>query len=136
MEYKGKEIEDHCYVGKNQVIESLDDNCQDFTLDDIKKTEELKSNGVDFKDVTIGIIGDGFHYNPNGADDEPYMDIHLQWQVLETDEEREKRIERKKKSIDEDIEREKRREEARKLAEQMEIERSIETLRRAGYNVV
>ena len=144
MEYKGKEIEDHCYVGKNQVIESLDDNCQDFTLDDIeawkeliiKKTEELKSNGVDFKDVTIGIIGDGFHYNPNGADDEPHMDIHLQWQVLETDEEREKRIERKKKSIDEDIECEKRREEARKLAEQMEIERSIATLRRAGYNVV
>ena len=126
------------------MIESLDDNCQDFTLDDIeawkeliiKKTEELKSNGVDFKDVTIGIIGDGFHYNPNGADDEPYMDIHLQWQVLETDEEREKRIERKKKSIDEDIECEKRREEARKLAEQMEIERSIATLRRAGYNVV
>ena len=126
------------------MIESLDDNCQDFTLDDIeawkeliiKKTEELKSNGVDFKDVTIGIIGDGFHYNPNGADDEPHMDIHLQWQVLETDEEREKRIERKKKSIDEDIECEKRREEARKLAEQMEIERSIATLRRAGYNVV
>ena len=144
MIYKGKEIEDHCYVGKSQVIESLDDNCQDFTLDDIeawkeliiKKTEELKSNGVDFKNVTIGIIGDGFHYNPNGADDEPYMDIHLQWQELETNEEREKRIEQKKKWIDEDIEREKRKEEAKKLAEQMEIERSIETLRRAGYNVV
>ena len=123
MIYKGKEIEDHCYVGKSQVIESLDDNSQDFTLDDIeawkeliiKKTEELKSNGVDFKNVTIGIIGDGFHYNPNGADDEPHMDIHLQWQVLETDEEREKRIEQKKKWIDEDIEREKRKEEAKKL---------------------
>lgn len=144
MEYKGRQIEDHCYVGKSQVLASLDENSQDFTLDDIeawkeaiiKKTEELKSKGVDFKDVTIGIIGDGFHYNPNGADDEPYMDIHLQWQVLETDEEREKRIEQKKKWIDEDIEREKRKEEAKKLAEQMEIARSIETLRRAGYNVV
>jgi len=144
MIYKGKEIEDHCYVCKSQVIESLYENSQDFTLDDIeawkeliiKKTEELKSKGVDFKNVTIGIIGDGFHYNPNGADDEPYMDIHLQWQELETDEEREKRIERKKKWIDEDIESEKRREETKKLAEQKEIERSIETLRKAGYKVV
>ena len=144
MIYKGKEIEDHCYVCKSQVIESLYENSQDFTLDDIeawkeliiKKTEELKSKGVDFKNVTIGIIGDGFHYNPNGADDEPYMDIHLQWQELETDEDREKRIEQKKKWIDEDIESEKRREEAKKLAEQKEIERSIETLRKAGYKVV
>ena len=64
------------------------------------------------------------------------MDIHLQWQELETDEEREKRIKRKKKSIDEDIEREKRIEVAKKLAEQKEIERSIETLRKAGYKVI
>ena len=144
MEYKGKEIEDHWYVCKNQVIESLYGNSQNFTLDDIeawkeliiKKTEELKSKGIDFKHVTIGIIGDGFHYNPNGADDESYMDICLVWYELETDEEREKRIERKKKLIDEDIEREKRKEEAKKLAEQKEIERSIETLRKAGYKVV
>lgn len=144
MEYKGKEIEDRCYVGNSQMLESLDDNSHDFTLEDIegwkehiiKKTEELKSNGVDFKDVTIGIIGDGFHYNPNGADDEPHMVIYLQWKELETDEESEKRIERKKKSIDEGIEREKRKEEAKKLAEKEEIARSIETLRRAGYNVV
>lgn len=144
MIYKGKEIEDHEYVGKSQMLESLDENSHDFTLEDIeewkehiiKKTEELKSKGVDFKDVTIGIIGDGFHYNPNGADDEAYMEIYLQWKELETDEEREKRIERKKKSIDNDIEREKRKEEAKKLAEKEEIARSIETLRRAGYNVV
>ena len=144
MEYKGKEIEDHDYVGKSQSLANLYGNSNDFTLEEIeawkeaiiKKTEELKSKGVDFKDVTIGIIGDGFHYNPNGADDEPYMDIYLQWRELETDEEREKRIERKKKWIDEDIEREKRKEEAKKLAEQKEIERSIETLRKAGYQVV
>ena len=144
MEYKGKEIEDHDYVGKSQSLANLYGNSNDFTLEEIeawkeaiiKKTEELKSKGVDFKDVTIGIIGDGFHYNPNGADDEPYMDIYLQWRELETDEERDKRIERKKKWIDEDIEREKRKEEARKLAEQKEIERSIETLRKAGYQVM
>lgn len=144
MIYKGKEIEDHWYMCKSQVIESMYGNSQDFTLDNIeawkeaiiKKTEELKSKGVDFKDVTIGIMGDSFHYNPSGADDEPYMDIYLQWRELETDEEREKRIERKKKSIDEDIEHEKRMEEAKKLAEQEEIERSIEILRKAGYQVV
>ncbi len=144
MIYKGKVIEDSECVGKSQVIESLSENCQDFTLEDIgawkeliiKKTKELKSKGVDFKNVTIGIIGDGFHYNPNGADYEPYMNIHLQWQELETDEEREKRIERKKKSIDEDIECEKRKKEAKKLAEQREIERSIERLRNAGYQVI
>lgn len=144
MIYKGRVIEDRAYVGKSQSLASMYDNSQDFTLEDIegwreliiKKTEELKSKGIDFKDVTIGITGDGFHYNPNGADDDPYMDIYLQWQEMETDEEREKRIERKKKSIDEDIEREKRKEEAKKLAEKEEIERSIETLRRAGYNVV
>lgn len=144
MEYKGKQIEDRDYVGKSQVIESLSENSQDFTLEVIKaweeliikKKTELKSNGVDFKDVTIGIIGDGFHYNPNGADDEPYMNVYLQWQELETDEEREKRIERTKKRIDEDIECEKRKEEAKKLAEQKEIERSIERLRNAGYQVI
>lgn len=144
MLYKGKEIEDHCYVWKNQVIESLDENDHNFTLDNIEawkeaiinKTEELKSNGVDFKNVTIGITGDGFHYNPNGADDEPYMSIYLQWYVLETDEEREKRIEKTKKNIDKDIENEKRREEAKKLAERVEIERAIEKLRNAGYQVI
>lgn len=144
MIYKGKEIKDREYVGKSQEVASMCDNSQDFTLEDIegwkeliiKKTEELKSKGIDFKDVTIGIIGDGFHYNPNGADDEPYMDIYLQWKEMETDEEREKRIGQKKKWIDEDIEREKRREEAKKLAEKEEVERCIKTLRRAGYNVI
>ena len=144
MIYKGKKIKDREYVGKSQSLASLYDNSQDFTLEDIegwkeliiKKTEELKSKGVDFKNLTIGITGDGFHYNPNGADDEPYMNIYLQWQEMETDEEREKRIERKKKSIDKDIECEKRNEEAKKLAKQREIERSIETLRQAGYRVV
>lgn len=144
MIYKGKKIKDREYVGKSQSLASLYDNSQDFTLEDIegwkeliiKKTEELKSKGVDFKNLTIGITGDGFHYNPNGADDEPYMNIYLQWQELETNKEREKRIEREKKSIDEDIEREKRNEEAKKLAKQREIERSIETLRQAGYRVV
>lgn len=144
MIYKGEEIEDREYVGKSQMIESLSENSQDFTLEDIeawkeliiKKTEKLKSNGVDFKHVTIGIIGDGYHYNPNGADDEPYMNIYIQWLELETDEERDKRIEQMKKWIDEDIENEKRRGEVKKLAEQKEIERSIETLRKAGYQVV
>lgn len=144
MIYKGKEIDDHCYEWKNQVIENLSENSQDFTLEDIerwkeaviKKTEELKSKGVDFKDVTIGIIGDGFHYNPNGADDEPYMDIHLQWQELETDEEREKRIERKKKWIDKDIECEKKRAEYEKQQKENELWKAIETIRRNGYNVV
>lgn len=144
MIYKGEEIKDRKYVGKSQSLASLYDNNQDFTLEDIegwreliiKKTEELKSKGIDFKDVTIGITGDGFHYNPNVADDEPYMNIYLQWQELETDEEREKRIERKKKSIDETIEREKRKEEAKKKAEKEEIARSIKILHRAGYNVV
>lgn len=144
MIYKGRVIEDRAYVGKSQEVASMSDNSQDFTLEDIegwkeliiKKTEELKSKGIDFKDVTIGITGDGFHYNPNGADDDPYMNIYLQWQEMETDYEREKRIERKKKSIDNDIEYEKRKEEAKKLAEQKDIERSIELLRRAGYNVV
>ena len=143
MEYKGKEIDDHCYVWKNQVIESLDENDHNFTLDNIeawkeliiKKTEELESNGVVFKNIAIGIMADGYHYNPNGADDDPYMDITLQWQELETDEEREKRIEKTKKNIDKDIENEKRREEAKKLAEQIEIERAIEKLRNAGYQV-
>lgn len=143
MIYKGKEIEDHCYVGKNQMIESLDENSMSITLENIeswkeliiKKTEELKFKGVDFKNVTIGIIGDGYHYNPNGADNEPYMNIYLVWQESETDEERERRIGLKKKWIDEDIECEKRREEAKKLVEQKEIERSVETLRNAGYQV-
>lgn len=144
MIYKGKEIEDHCYVGKSQVIESLSENSQDFTLEVIKAWEELiikkkvelKSSGVDFKDVTIGIIGDGYHYNPNGADDEPYMNVYLQWQELETDEEREKRIERQKKRIDQDIEDEKKRAEYEKQQKENELWKAIETIRRNGYQVI
>lgn len=93
MFYKGKEIADRIYVYKEEMISELYDNNHEFDLDDIeawkeaiiKKTEELKSKGVDFKDVKLNIVGDGFHYNPNGADDEPYIDIHLQWQELETE---------------------------------------------------
>ena len=144
MIYKGKEIEDHRYEWKNQVIESLYGNSQRFTLDEIevwkefiiKKTEELKSNGVDFKDVTIGIIGDGFHYNPNGADDEPYMEIYLEWQELETDDEREKRIEKAKKKIDSDLKYEIEREMWKKCLEEREVQEAIDRVQRAGYKVV
>lgn len=144
MIYKGKEIADHIYVCKEEMISELCENSQDFTLDDIeawkeliiKKTEELKSKGIDFKNVTIGIIGDGFHYNPNGADDEPYMNIHLQWQELETDEEREKRIEKAKKKIDADLKYEIEREMWKKRLEEREVQEAIDRVQRAGYKVV
>ena len=144
MEYKGKEIEDHDYVGKSQSLANLYGNSNDFTLEEIeawkeaiiKKTEELKSKGVDFKDVTIGIIGDGFHYNPNGADDEPYMEIYLEWQELETDDEREKRIEKAKKKIDSDLKYEIEREMWKKCLEEREVQEAIDRVQRAGYKVV
>lgn len=144
MIYKGKEIEDHCYEWKNQVIENWYNNSQRFTIEEIeawkeliiKKTEELKSKGVDFKDVTIGIIGDGFHYNPNGADDEPYIEIYLEWQELETDDEREKRIEKAKKKIDSDLKYEIEREMWKKCLEEREVQEAIDRVQRAGYKVV
>ena len=144
MIYKGKVIEDREYVGKSQMLESLYGNSQNFTLDDIeawkeliiKKTEELKSKGVDFKDVKLNIVGDGFHYNPNGADDEPYMNISIQWKEMETDEEREIRIERKKRWIDQEIEDEKERAEYEKQQKENELWKAIETIERHGYNVI
>lgn len=144
MIYKGRVIEDREYVGKSQSLASLYDNSQDFTLADIdgwkeaivKKTEELKSKGVDFKDVKLNIVGDGFHDNPNGADDEPYMNIHLQWQELETDEEREKRIEKAKKKIDSDLKYEIEREMWKKRMEEREVQEAIDRVQRAGYKVV
>ncbi len=134
MFYKGKEIEDHCYVGKSQVIESLFENSQDFTLDDIevwketiiKKTEELKSSGVDFKNVKINIVGDRYRY----------IQISIKWDEMETDEEREKRIEKAKKKIDSDLKYEIEREMWKKRMEEREVQEAIDRVQRAGYKVV
>lgn len=52
MIYKGKKIKDREYVGKSQLIESLPDNRQDFTLDDIEDWLEEKyqeSNYIDHR---------------------------------------------------------------------------------------
>ena len=144
MFYKGKEIAGHIYVCKEEMISELYHNSQEFDLDDIegwkeaiiKKTEELKSKGVDFKDVKLNIVGDAFHYNPNGADDEPYMNISIQWKEMETDEEREIRIERKKRWIDQEIEDEKERAEYEKQQKENELWKAIETIKRHGYNVI
>jgi hypothetical protein len=144
MIYKGKEIADRIYLSKEEMISELYENSQEFDLDDIeawkeaiiKKTEELKSKGVGFKDVKLNIVGDGFHYNPYGADDEPYMNIHLQWQEWETDEVREKRIEKAKKKIDADLKYEIEREMWKKRLEEREVQEAIDRVQRAGYKVV
>ena len=144
MLYRGKEIADRCYVEREQTLSYCYPNSQEFDLDEIEawkeaindKTEELKAKGVDFKDVKLNIVGDGFHYNPNGADDEPYIDIQLLWCELESDEEREKRIERMKKEIDQEIAEGEEREELAKIKKENELWKAIETVKRNGYKVV
>lgn len=111
MEYKGKHIEDKCYKFKYNKIEEHDCNSMEFTAEDLDrwkenlaaKEKELAEAGIDFKDVRLSIIADGFHYNPNGADDDAYMEIQLQWKEAETEEEKLHRIEKSKRKIDEEI---------------------------------
>ena len=143
MLYRGKEIADRCYVEREQTLSYCYPNSQEFDLDEIEawkeaindKTEELKGEGVDFQHVRLRIIGDGYHYNLNGADDDEYMKISLVWIELETDEEMEKRIENRKRLIDMEIAEEKEREEVEKIKKENEIWKAIETLRSNGYNV-
>ena len=144
MIYKGKQIDDRIYVSREENLSELCSNCEKFDVSEIdrwmkaviQKSKELKQKGVAFKDVQLRISADGWHYNPNGADDESYMNIGITWMEMETDTERESRIEKKKRWIDQEIEIEKREAEAKDFAHKLEIEKAIRTLERNGYKVV
>ena len=145
MIYKGKIIEDNHYNGMSQVIKPFEDgNYTTLDWDDleelqkaiVKKKLELANAGKTFKDIMVEFWAVDHEYNPNGADTYAEGNISVVWMELETPEQKEERIARQKQYIDKTIEEEKRKEEAKKLAEQKEIERSIETLRKAGYKVV
>ena len=143
MIYKGKQIDDRIYVSREEKLSELCSNCEEFDVSEIdrwmkaviQKSKELKQKGVAFKDVQLQISADGWHYNPNGADDESYMNISITWMEMETDTERESRIEKKKKWIDQEIETEKRAAEAKDAAQKREIENAIRTLENSGYKV-
>ena len=145
MIYKGKIIEDNHYNGMSQVIKPFEDgNYTTLDWDDleelqqaiVKKKLELANAGKTFKDIMVEFWAVDDEYNPNGDDADAEGNISVVWMELETPEQKEERIARQKLYIDKTIEEEKRKEEAKKLAEQKEIERSIETLRKAGYKVV
>ena len=145
MNYKGHEIEDNHYNGMSQVIKPFEngnyttldwDELEELQQAIVKKKLELANAGKTFKDIMIEFWAVDDEYNPNGADTYAEGNISVVWMELETPEQKEERIARQKLYIDKTIEEEKRKEEANKLAEQKEIERSIETLRKAGYKVV
>lgn len=144
MEYKGRQIEDHCYVVKSIQIKCYDENEVNFTIEDLEKwkkavedkTAELKGKGVDFKDVCLNIYSDGYHCNDNGPDDDPFMEISVSWLEMETEEQREKRIEKAKKKIDSDLKYEIENEMWRKRMEEREVQEAIDRVQRAGYKVV
>ena len=64
------------------------------------------------------------------------MNINITWMEMETDTERESRIEKRKKWIDQQVETEKREAESKEMARKREIENAIRTLERNGYKVV
>ncbi len=144
MEYKGRNIEDKCYKFKYEQIEEHDCNSMEFTAEDldrwkeilVAKEKELTEAGIDFKNVRLSIIADGFHYNPNSADDEEYMKIKLQWQEAETEEEKLHRIEKSKRKIDEEIATEEATKKYLEEKKQRELDRAIGLLRANRYNVV
>lgn len=144
MEYKGRQIEDTCYKFKYDKIEEHGCNSMEFTVEDLDrwkevltaKEKELTEACADFKDVRLSIAADGFHYNPNGADDEEYMEIHLQWKEIETEEEKLHRIVKSKQKIDEEIATEEANKKYLEEKKQRELNRAIGLLRANGYNVV
>ena len=145
MNYKGHEIEDNHYNGMSQVIKPFEngnyttldwDELEELQQAIVKKKLELANAGKTFKDIMVEFWAVDDEYNPNGDDADAEGNISVVWMELETPEQKEERIARQKLYIDKTIEEEKRKEEANKLAEQKEIERSIETLRKAGYKVV
>jgi hypothetical protein len=146
MKYKGHDIEEtrnvmryekvdkFTYRYSNEIelgIEVLDE------LKDLirKKETELKEKGVRFSDVKIEMRGVDELYNPNGADYEAEFTTELSWIEEETEEEKEKRIQREKELIDkyceDEIDRKAREERNRRAS----LEAAIKVIKENGGTV-
>ena len=144
MEYKGHTIEDKCYGYKYSKLECYDYNSVEFKTDDLirwqkaleAKEKELIASSEDFKDVQLVISANGDQYNPNGADEEPYMNINIQWQVAETELQKQHRIEKAKQRIDDEIAKEEAVKHQLEDKKQQEIDKAIRLLKSNGYNVI
>ena len=144
MNYKGHEIEDHHYNGMSQVIKPFEngnyttldwDELEELQQAIVKKKLELANAGKTFKDIMIEFWAVDDEYNPNGADTYAEGNISVVWMELETPEQKEERIARQKKYIDETIENEKRMSEVRRLSGEAEIARALQLLNKNGYTV-
>ncbi len=144
MEYKGYTIEDVSWVNQSESIRQDDDNSIELTREELRKyiflidekDKELTSLEIEHTIPTIEFYGQGYEYNPNGADQEPESYISLNWKRRETSEEAFKRIEKRKKEIEKEIKNNIAKENARKQAEKIEADRMIRHLRSLGYEVI
>ena len=144
MEYKGKHIEDSMYksVYENPILE-FDSNEFELTFEDLEflekayleKQKSLIESGADFKNLRYDFYAVDYDYNPNGKDEEAHAEISFAYERMETEEEREKRIEATKRLVDEQIQRELIADNARRKTFECEVSKAIDFLKKNGYTV-
>ena len=111
MNYKGHNIEETRNEMRNEKVDKFTFNYSNEIelgieeLDELKeiirkKEAELKEKGIKFSDVKIEMRGCAEQYNPNGADYPAEFITELSWMEEESQEEKEKRIQREKERID------------------------------------
>jgi len=147
MEYKGNVIPDVVFNNIRRNLFHLENNPTYMSisfLDELRERvkvyekefqEKLYRREDSCKNFAIEFDSCEPYYNDDYPEQNTsgWMDINVVWDEMESDEEREWRIETEKKKIDLKIEREKRIEEKKEMDK---IEESIEFLTSMGYTVL
>ena len=142
MEYRGYFIDDkfHYIDGGSKKFYEDDTNSLEFgitevetLLNQMKETEEeQKKLGNINPNVTVEIYANGDHY----PDDYAECRVSINWSRLETEEERDKRIQAEKERIDWRIEDEKRQQDFQRKIEEADLEHAEELIRAKGGKII
>lgn len=142
MEYKGQYIEDKVYNRHECLLKTLDYNDQVFTKDNLlewcraieEKEIELQNNKIDYNEVVLDIYAQE-EWDTDYKQSEACMDISLRWGEAETEQEKQLRVKKEIRRIEEAIERKCKLEKAQKLVNKTKIEQAMKILQENGYTV-
>ena len=143
MKYKGYDIEDTYNVRRYEKVDKFTCNYSNEIelgieeLDELKdlimkKEAELMEKDVRFSDVKIKMSAVDEQYNPNGADYPAEFCTDISWIEEESEEEREKRIQREKELIDMENEDEIGRKEWEERNRRASLEAAIKVIKENG----
>lgn len=145
MIYKGYEIADHEYVQNEELLAEFDTNTVSVPLDKLrewinlakKKFREYRDEHISIPIRAMGIKfhGDGYHNDPDGKDDEPFMNVYLSWYEPESYSEREQRIASEKNRIDNFIAAQASSRQAVRQKKDSELQNAIKIIEEAGGKI-